>query len=136
MLCCGSFFVVVILYGAPVVSCAVFLDPDFEELCVQVVLVMVLLYFGGVRLDLGFEDAVWVVSYDGGGVVAYFGGVRLGLGFEHAVFVVMVVLLYILVVSVWILVLRMLCVGAVTLGDVTCCPLPAGATAGLTSSRW
>ena len=69
--------------------------------------------------------------------MAYFGGTRLGLGFEHAVLVVMVVvLMYILVVSVWILVLRMLCVGAVTLGDVTRCPLPAGATAGLTSSRW
>ena len=41
--------------------------------------------------------------------MAYFGGTRLGLGFEHAVLVVMVVvLLNILVVSVWILVLRML----------------------------
>ena len=59
------------------------------------------------------------------------------LFFRPCVQVVMVVvLLHILVVSVWILVLRMLCVGAVTLGDVTRCPLPAGGTAGLTSSRW
>ena len=50
--------------------------------------------------------------------------------------VMVVVLLHILLVFVWILVLRMLCVGAVTLGDVTRCPLPAGGTAGLTSSRW
>ena len=74
---------------------------------------------------------------EGGGVVAYFVGIRLDLGFEDAVLVAKVVLLlHILVVSVWILVLRMLCVGAVTLGDVTRCPLPAGGTAGLTSSRW
>ena len=46
---------------------------------------------------------------EGGGVVAYFVGIRLDLGFEDAVLVAKVVLLlHILVVSVWILVLRML----------------------------
>ena len=45
----------------------------------------VFVYFGGVLLDLGFEDAVLVVSCDGGGLVAYFVGIRLDLGFEDAV---------------------------------------------------
>ena len=48
----------------------------------------VVVYFGGVLLDLGFEDAVLIVSCDGGVVVAYFGGVLLDLGFEDAVLVV------------------------------------------------
>ena len=46
---------------------------------------VVFVYFGGVLLDLGFEDAVLVVSCDGGGLVAYFVGIRLDLGFEDAV---------------------------------------------------
>ena len=84
MLCCGSFLVVVILYGAPVVSCAVFLDPDFEELCLQVVLVMVLYIL---------VASVWTLV--------------LRMLFGLSVMMV-VVLWHILVVPVWVLVLSML----------------------------
>ena len=84
MLCCGSFLVVVILYGAPVESCAFFLDPNFEELCVQVVLVMVLYIL---------VVSVWTLV--------------LRMLFGLSVMMV-VVLWHILVVPVWVLVLSML----------------------------
>ena len=84
MLCCGSFLVVVMLYGAPVVSCAVFLDPDFEELCDHVVLVMVLYIL---------VVSVWTLV--------------LRMLFGLSVMMV-VVLWHILVVPVWVLVLSML----------------------------
>ena len=73
--------------GGVVYFCSVRLDLGFEA-AVCVVSCDgggVVVYFGGVLLDLGFEDAVLVVSCDGGGLVAYFVGIRLDLGFEDAV---------------------------------------------------